>query len=238
MVDMIMTPKDLGKMQQSVFYCLLTRDSWKHHLLLLDIHPQNNKGKELFSSTESPGLAAWGPCIRCQVMPAATIAPRPHSMALHCAFPEYEPPERKDHVLRNLSEGNTATHTWQVLSKCLVSKCAVAQPCNLFLNLVDSIFGLLGSAKCACNTQLDLAHVIKLQLQWIVLFLHCVTLLVIAFSLYVQDSMSIRYHSVICSMWCYNLLGPFKMSNLVQLSGTTVQLIVSATKDNSAKLHL
>lgn len=42
----------------------------------------------------------------------------------------------------------------------------------------------------------------------------------------------------ICPKGRCSLLRPFKMSNLVQLSGTTAWFIVNATEDNSAKLHL
>lgn len=76
------------------------------------------------------------------------------------------------------------------------------------------------------------------QLQWIVHFLHCVALLAATLCLRVQSSLSSRDCWVICSMCCCHLREPFKMSNGVQLSGTTGWFIVSTTKDNSTKLHL
>lgn len=45
-VAMIIMPKSLGKIHQSMFYCLFTHHSWKYHLVILAICSQNNKAKE------------------------------------------------------------------------------------------------------------------------------------------------------------------------------------------------
>lgn len=61
-------------------------------------------------STDSTEMAALGLHIRCQLMPAAVVAPGLYSMALNSTLLECEPPERQDPLLRHPLECSIVSH--------------------------------------------------------------------------------------------------------------------------------